>query len=98
MFVVLTRKLIQQESDKQHWTTAEQWEFLAEYIPKYLEAQASRNFGKFWPALYQKWFAQYPVGEPTNDDPTDSECECDSEPNAFSEDESTPGQVGCKCE
>jgi hypothetical protein len=38
------------------------------------------------------------VGEPTNDDPTDSECECDSEPNAFSEDESTPGQVGCKCE
>jgi hypothetical protein len=68
--------------DKRRWTTEAQRTFLTEYVPRYIEAQASRKFHKFWPILYQDWFAKFPEGEPTEDDPTDSETELNSEPEA----------------
>jgi len=83
--------------DKRRWTTAEQRSFLDGYVQRYLEAQTSRMYHKFWPGLFQDWFAKYPEAEPTEDDPTDSELEIDSEPDADSECESdTPGHAGSK--
>jgi hypothetical protein len=84
-------------TDKRRWTTVEQRTFLDAYVKRYLEAQASRTYHKFWPPLFQDWFAKYPEAEPAEDDPTDSELEIDSEPDADSECESdAPGHAGSK--
>jgi hypothetical protein len=77
--------------DKRRWTTPEQRDFLSTYVPRYLEAQASRKYTKFWPTLYQAWFAKFPEPEPREDDPSETEVEDDSEPDALSESESESG-------
>jgi hypothetical protein len=51
----------------------------------YLEVQATKQYHKFWPALYQEWFTKFPEAEPVESDPTDSEPESDptdSEPES----------------
>lgn len=67
------------EHDKRRWTTLEQRTFLDGYVQRYLEAQAGRGYPKFWARLFQDWFAEFPVAEPTEDDPTDSESEPDTD-------------------
>ena len=73
---------------KQCWTTPEQRDFLSTYVPRYLEAQAARKYAKFWPTLYQAWFAKFPEPEPRDDDPTETEVEDESEPDSLSLSES----------
>ena len=78
--------------DKWRWTTDEQREFLDSYVPRYLEAQTSRKYHKFWPGLYQAWFAKYPEPDPEENDPTESEVEDDPDPDTISEsDADDPG-------
>lgn len=59
--------------DKRRWTTEKQDDFLLSRFPAYLEAQAARNYTRFWPSFFQDWFALFPVPDPSPDYPTDSE-------------------------
>ena len=74
-----------QMPDRRRWTTEEQRSFLEIHVPQYLAAQASRTYHKFWPGLYQEWFAKFPEPEPQENDPMESEVEDDAEPDALSE-------------
>jgi hypothetical protein len=42
------------------WTTAEQYEFLCEYIPTFLDYTAKDKQPKFWALLNSAWFARWP--------------------------------------
>lgn len=68
--------------NKRRWTTPEQQDWLIASFPEYLEAQAKGRYDQFWPKLFQDWFACFPAREPTAEDPTDTEPEPDSGPNA----------------
>ena len=72
-------------TDKRCWTTADQRTFLDGYVAKYLDVQPNCTYHKFWPPLFQAWFAKFPEPDPKEDDPTDMEIEDDSEPDAASE-------------
>lgn len=68
--------------DRRRWTTPEQLDWLQQRHPAYLEAQSQGRYDKFWPKIFQDWFATFPAREPTENDPVDSdlEPESDSEP------------------
>jgi hypothetical protein len=43
------------------WTSQEQFQFLTERIPQYLESQANNELAQaFWPRLYREWFSKFP--------------------------------------
>lgn len=42
------------------WTTAEQYEFLTEYLPTFLDYTAKNKQPKFWALLNSAWFARWP--------------------------------------
>jgi hypothetical protein len=66
-------------SDKRRWASPEQNSFLLSYFPEYLEAQSKGRYDKFWPKLFQEWFAKFPAPTPQPDDKTDSEPEPDAD-------------------
>ncbi|KAJ7861512.1 hypothetical protein B0H13DRAFT_2355076 [Mycena leptocephala] len=41
------------------WTSGEQLEFLRKWLSEYLKHQANRSLARFWPALYEAWFARF---------------------------------------
>jgi hypothetical protein len=42
------------------WMTKEQADFLAKYIPQYVQAQSDNSLSSvFWPLIYRKWFEKY---------------------------------------
>jgi hypothetical protein len=42
------------------WTTKEEADFLAEYIPQYVQAQSNHSLSSvFWPLVYREWFEKY---------------------------------------
>ncbi|KAJ7900460.1 hypothetical protein B0H13DRAFT_1883539, partial [Mycena leptocephala] len=43
----------------QRWVTFEQLEFLRLWLAEYLKHQANRSLGRFWPALFEAWFARF---------------------------------------
>ncbi|KAJ7885829.1 hypothetical protein B0H13DRAFT_2277811 [Mycena leptocephala] len=43
----------------QRWATFEQLEFLWLWLAEYLKHQANRSLGRFWPALFEAWFARF---------------------------------------
>ena len=42
------------------WTTAEQYDFLIDYIPTFLDYTAKNKQPKFWALLNNAWFAHWP--------------------------------------
>jgi hypothetical protein len=42
------------------WTTTEQYEFLCEYLPTFLDYTAKDKQPKFWALLNGAWFARWP--------------------------------------
>jgi hypothetical protein len=80
-------------TDKRRWMTAYQHTFLDGYVVKYLDAQANHTYHKFWPPLFQVWFAKFSKPDPKEDDPTDTEIKDDSEPDAACE----SGTEGAVC-
>lgn len=42
--------------DKHYWTTPDQWDWLKEQLPAYLEAQKNSHLPIYWPTLYTLWF------------------------------------------
>jgi hypothetical protein len=42
------------------WTTTEQYDFLTEYIPTFLDYTAKDKQPKFWALLNGAWFARWP--------------------------------------
>ena len=42
------------------WTTTEQYDFLAEYLPTFLDYTAKNKQPKFWALLNSAWFARWP--------------------------------------
>jgi hypothetical protein len=49
----------------QNWTTPDQFDFLTERFPQYVDAQSSGRLDKFWAPLYIKWFQHWPEPQPT---------------------------------
>jgi hypothetical protein len=41
------------------WTTGEQLNFLRTWFSEYLKHQANRSLARFWPALFEAWFARF---------------------------------------
>ncbi|KAJ7829135.1 hypothetical protein B0H13DRAFT_2372764 [Mycena leptocephala] len=41
------------------WTTGEQLDFLRTWLSEYLKHQANRSLARFWPALFEAWFARF---------------------------------------
>jgi hypothetical protein len=82
-------------SDKRRWASPEQNSFLLSYFPEYLEAQSKGRYDKFWPKLFQEWFAKFPAPQPQPDDKTDSEPEPDVDSGCESDEsaESSPDAV-----
>lgn len=80
--------------DKRRWVNKEQTDFLLSHFPAYLEAQAARNYTRFWPSLFQSWFAKFPLPDPLPPDcPTDSEdADSDDEGSDASSDPSSSSQ------
>jgi hypothetical protein len=71
--------------DKRRWTTPAQHDFLLDYFPGYLEAQAKGRYDQFWPNFFQQWFVKFPAPTPGPNDLTDSEPEPETESEAESE-------------
>ena len=42
------------------WTTPEQYDFLYEWLPKYMEHTENKGYQRFWPVLTAAWFAKWP--------------------------------------
>jgi hypothetical protein len=42
------------------WTTTEQYDFLAEYLPTFLDYTAKNKQPKFWALLNSAWFGRWP--------------------------------------
>lgn len=42
------------------WTTTEQYEFLCDYLPTFLDYTAKDKQPKFWGLLYGAWFTHWP--------------------------------------
>jgi hypothetical protein len=42
------------------WTTTEQYDFLTEYLPTFLDYTAKNKQPKFWALLNSAWFARWP--------------------------------------
>lgn len=47
---------------KRPWAGDEQHEFLNSQLPKYLEAQPTKDYNSFWSRLFEDWFARWPEG------------------------------------
>ncbi|KAJ7239294.1 hypothetical protein C8J57DRAFT_1528251 [Mycena rebaudengoi] len=45
------------------WATEDQRQFLQNWMPQYLLAQASKNLWTFWPKMREAWFLDYPEEE-----------------------------------
>lgn len=80
-------------NDKRRWTTAEQLQWLERRHPDYLEAQSNGRYDRFWPGLFQDWFAVFPAREPAEDDPTDSEPEAQPDLEAELQNMSTTDSI-----
>lgn len=65
--------------DGRRWTTVEQEAWLKSKLPTYLEASVSRRYDRFWPNLFQEWFATFKEPDPDPNDPTDSESDSESD-------------------
>ena len=70
-----TVKSVKLRADKRRWTTASQLEWLLTQFPSYLDAQSQGRYDKFWPTFFRDWFEKFPLCEPTNEDPSESEGE-----------------------
>jgi hypothetical protein len=43
-----------------NWATAEQLQFLCNYIPIFIDYTVKENQSKFWPRLNEDWFSHWP--------------------------------------
>jgi len=66
-------------TDGRRWTTPKQEEWLNSKVPGYLEASSNRCYDKFWPPLYEEWFATFPEPDPDSDAPTEDESDDESD-------------------
>ena len=53
---------------RRKWTTEEQYEWLSERIPDFVEAQQTGTVSVFITSVTQKWYQEWPPGEPTEDE------------------------------
>ena len=48
----------------QGWSTTSQKEFLTGFMAQYLEAAVKKKYQRFWPLLFEEWFAKFPEPVP----------------------------------
>jgi hypothetical protein len=59
---------VKNRGGREPWATPEQIQWLKTKLPGYTAAKANQTTSEFWPDLYERWWKEFPLGDPSPKD------------------------------